>query len=94
MRRAPWPARPTSTSRGFIKKIASGNVGGSARTILSSNILGMSCSRACPVEVLCEGACVMHRYNKKPIEIGRLQRYAMEHFFDGRPGGDACPDPA
>ena len=68
---------------GFIKKIASGNLGGSARTILASNVLGMSCSRACPVEVLCEGACVMHRYNKKPIEIGRLQRYAMESFSSG-----------
>ena len=67
---------------GFIKKIASGNVRGSARTILQANILGMSCSRACPVEVLCEGACVMHHTNKKPIEIGRLQRFAMEDFFD------------
>ena len=67
---------------GFIKKIASGNVRGSARTILQSNILGMSCSRACPVEVLCEGACVMHHTNKKPIEIGRLQRFAMEDFFE------------
>ncbi len=67
---------------GFIKKIASGNLSGSARTILASNVLGMSCSRACPVEVLCEGACVMHRYNKKPIEIGRLQRFTMESFFD------------
>jgi glutamate synthase (NADPH/NADH) small chain len=66
---------------GFIKKIASENVEGSARTILDSNVLGMSCSRVCPVEVLCEGACVMHRYNKKPIEIGRLQRHAMEEFF-------------
>ena len=65
---------------GFIKKIASGNVDGSARTILDSNVLGMSCSRVCPVEVLCEGACVMHRYNKKPIEIGRLQRFSMEDF--------------
>jgi len=62
----------------FIKKIASGNLMGSARTILDANILGASCSRACPVQVLCEGACVMHRYNKKPIEIGRLQRYAMD----------------
>ncbi len=65
----------------FIKKIASGNVPGSARTILADNVLGLSCSRACPVEVLCEGACVMHRYNEKPIEIARLQRYAMEGFF-------------
>ena len=57
----------------FIKKIASGNLLGSARTILDANILGASCSRACPVEVLCEGACVMHRYNKQPIQIARLR---------------------
>jgi glutamate synthase (NADPH/NADH) small chain len=62
----------------FIKKIAADNLEGSARTILESNILGESCSRACPVNVLCEGACVLHRYNKQPIEIGRLQRFAME----------------
>jgi dihydropyrimidine dehydrogenase (NAD+) subunit PreT len=61
-----------------IKKIATGNLEGSARTILDANILGASCSRACPVDVLCEGACVMHRYNKQPIEIGRLQRFAMD----------------
>jgi len=64
----------------FIKKIASGNLHGSAITILDANILGASCSRVCPVEVLCEGACVMHRYNRSPIEIGRLQRFAMEDF--------------
>jgi glutamate synthase (NADPH/NADH) small chain len=62
----------------FIKKIASGNLTGSARTILDANILGASCARACPVEVLCEGACVMHRYNKQPIEIALLQRFAMD----------------
>jgi glutamate synthase (NADPH/NADH) small chain len=65
----------------FIKKIASGNLEGSARTILVANILGASCSRACPVEVLCEGACVMHGYNKQPIEIGRLQRFAMDALY-------------
>ena len=65
----------------FIKKIATGNLKGSARTILDANILGLSCSRVCPVDVLCEGACVMHRYNKAPIEIGRLQRHAMDHFY-------------
>ncbi len=62
----------------FIKKIASGNLAGSARTILDANILGASCSRCCPVEVLCEGACVLHRYNKQPIQIARLQRFAMD----------------
>lgn len=66
----------------FIKKIATANVRGSALTILDSNILGLSCSRVCPVEVLCEGSCVMHRYNEKPIEIGRLQRFAMERFYE------------
>src|SRR6186713_698751 len=60
----------------FIKKIASGNLRGSALAILDANILGLSCSRVCPVDVLCEGSCVMLSYNKKPIEIGRLQRYA------------------
>lgn len=66
---------------GFIKKIASGNVRGSATRILEANVLAASCSRVCPVEVLCEGACVMHHYNRKPIEIGKLQRFAMESFY-------------
>jgi dihydropyrimidine dehydrogenase (NAD+) subunit PreT len=65
----------------FIKKIATANLRGSAAAILDANILGSSCSRVCPVDVLCEGACVMHRYNKQPIEIGRLQRHAMDHFY-------------
>jgi glutamate synthase (NADPH/NADH) small chain len=72
----------------FIKKIASGNMAGSAQTILEANVLGASCSRACPVEVLCEGACVMHRYNKQPIEIARLQRFAMDGFHAS---GDKLP---
>ena len=64
----------------FIKKISSGNLEGSARTILDANILGASCSRVCPVDVLCEGACVMHRYNKQPIAIAKLQRFAMDEL--------------
>ena len=75
----------------FIKKISSGNLRGSALTILDANILGLSCSRVCPVDVLCEGACVMLRYNQKPIEIGRLQRHAMDHFYASRTGLPACP---
>lgn len=72
----------------FIKKIASGNLSGSARTILEANILGASCSRVCPVDVLCEGSCVMHRYNKQPIQIGRLQRFAMDALHAS---GDPLP---
>jgi dihydropyrimidine dehydrogenase (NAD+) subunit PreT len=69
----------------FIKKIASGNLRGSATAILDANVLGLSCSRVCPVDVLCEGACVMHRYNQQPIEIGLLQRHAMDWFYDHDP---------
>lgn len=68
----------------FIGKIARDNLRGSALTILDANILGASCSRVCPVEVLCEGACVMHRYNQQPIEIALLQRYAMDSFHASR----------
>ncbi len=65
----------------FIKKISTRNLPGSAREILSANILGHSCGRVCPTEVLCEGACVMHEKGESPIEIGRLQRYAVEYVL-------------
>src|SRR5438874_5500178 len=64
---------------GFIKKIASGNLMGSARVIFDANPIGATCARVCPVEVLCEGACVEKTLLQKPIEIGRLQRYATDH---------------
>ena len=67
---------------GFIKRIASGNLRGSATRILDANILGGSCSRACPVEVLCEGACVMVEKGEEAIEIGRLQRHAVDYVLD------------
>ena len=63
---------------GFIKKIASGNLTGSARVIFDANPIGATCARVCPVEVLCEGACVEKTLLQKPIEIGRLQRYATD----------------
>jgi dihydropyrimidine dehydrogenase (NAD+) subunit PreT len=66
----------------FIKQIASGNLTGSAKTILEANALGHSCARACPVEVLCEGACVYHDWQEKPIEIAKLQRRATDHLHD------------
>lgn len=67
---------------GFIKRIATGNLRGSALRILDANILGGSCARACPVDVLCEGACVMHQQGRHPIRIGQLQRHAMDAFHD------------
>jgi dihydropyrimidine dehydrogenase (NAD+) subunit PreT len=65
----------------FIKKIATGNLTGSARVIFDANPIGATCARVCPVEVLCEGACVEKTLMQKPIEIGRLQRYATDHVL-------------
>jgi dihydropyrimidine dehydrogenase (NAD+) subunit PreT len=62
----------------FIKKIASGNLTGSARVIFDANPIGATCARVCPVDVLCEGACVEKTLMDKPIEIGRLQRFATD----------------
>ncbi len=74
----------------FIRRIATENVVGAADTILTANLLGASCARVCPVEVLCEGSCVYTGWGRKPIEIGRLQRYATDNgagdvSFDKQP---------
>lgn len=62
----------------FIKQITTDNIKGSAHTILSSNIMGAGCSRVCPVEKLCEGACVYNLMEEKPIPIARLQRFSTD----------------
>lgn len=76
---------------GFIRKIHTGNLKGAAKTILDANVLGMSCSRVCPVEVLCVGACVYNEKEVAPIQIGKLQRYAtdaaLEHGWRFFPAG-------
>lgn len=65
----------------FIRKITTDNRRGSARVILESNPLGLTCARVCPVEQLCEGACVLQAQHR-PIAIGRLQRYATDYLLD------------
>ncbi|MBD8027991.1 NAD(P)-dependent oxidoreductase [Ureibacillus sp. Re31] len=67
----------------FIKKIATGNLKGSAKTILEANPIGASCARVCPTEELCEGACVLNN-ETKPISIGHLQRYATDWAMQQR----------
>ena len=62
----------------FIKQISTGNIKGSAHTIFKSNILGAGCSKVCPVEKLCEGACVFNLMEEVPIPIAKLQRYCTE----------------
>ncbi|WP_435016134.1 NAD(P)-dependent oxidoreductase [Tundrisphaera sp. TA3] len=62
----------------FIRQILHRDEAGAGRTILDRNILGGSCARACPTEVLCEGACVDLALMAAPIPIGRLQRFACD----------------
>lgn len=67
---------------GFIQKIRSDNLRGSAHTILKENVMGGMCARVCPTEVLCEDACVRNTHEDKPVEIGLLQRYATDPIFE------------
>lgn len=66
----------------FIKQISTENIKGSAHTIFSSNIMGAGCSKVCPVEKLCEGACVYNLLNEEAIPIAKLQRYATEKAME------------
>ncbi len=66
----------------FIQRIADDNIRGSANAILSANPLGGMCARVCPTEVLCEQACVRNTNEDKPVEIGMLQRYATDQYFE------------
>ncbi|MEM8959668.1 MAG: FAD-dependent oxidoreductase, partial [Pseudomonadota bacterium] len=62
----------------FIRQIQTGQPAAAARTIFDQNILGGMCARVCPTDILCEGACVRETAEGKPVEIGRLQRYATD----------------
>lgn len=62
----------------FIKQITTDNIKGSAHTIFLSNIMGAGCSKVCPVEKLCEGACVYNLMDEEAIPIAKLQRYSTE----------------
>lgn len=70
---------------GFISAIYENDISKAANIIFTENILGASCARVCPTEILCEGACVLKDEGRKPIEIGRLQRYAADkQLSDGQ----------
>ncbi|MDN5923812.1 MAG: NAD(P)-binding protein [Xanthomonadales bacterium] len=65
----------------FIQKIRSDNLEGSAKDILDANIFGAMCARVCPVETLCEQACVRNTAEDKPVAIGVLQRHATDNLL-------------
>ena len=76
-------ACPTSIDvPSFIKRIADGNLRGSAATILDSNPLGGMCARVCPTENLCEAVCVKVAQEGKPVAIGKLQRHAVDALME------------
>ncbi len=62
----------------FVSAIADGDLERAAQVIFADNLLGGSCARVCPTELLCEGACVLVHEGREPIEIGRLQRHAAD----------------
>ncbi|MEP3347710.1 MAG: NAD(P)-dependent oxidoreductase [Litoreibacter sp.] len=62
----------------FIRQIQTGTPEAAAKTILGQNILGGMCARVCPTETLCEEVCVREVAEGKPVEIGRLQRFATD----------------
>ena len=77
----------------FIRQIQTGHPEAAARTIFEQNILGGMCARVCPTETLCEEACVRETAEGKPVEIGRLQRYATDTLMakDSHPFTRAAP---
>jgi dihydropyrimidine dehydrogenase (NAD+) subunit PreT len=77
---------------GFVAAVADGDVEGAAETIFAENLLGATCARVCPTEVLCEGACVLADVSRRPIRIGALQRYATDRALaDGATIRAAAP---
>ena len=77
----------------FVRQISTGTARAAAKTIFDRNILGGMCARACPTETLCEQACVREASEGKPVEIGRLQRFATDALMarDGHPYERATP---
>ncbi len=77
----------------FVAQIATGEPVAAAETIFAENLLGGTCARVCPVEVLCEGACVLHHEGRAPIAIAALQRFATDRAFErgARPRAVAPP---
>jgi glutamate synthase (NADPH/NADH) small chain len=62
----------------FIEALARDDIVDAAETIFAENVLGATCARVCPVEVLCQGACVLEHDGQPPIEVARLQRFAAD----------------
>lgn len=67
----------------FVAAIARGDAAEAGRIVYSENLLGGACARVCPVELLCQGACVLLHEGRRAVEVGRLQRVACEAALAG-----------
>ena len=65
----------------FIRQIQTGTPKAAGQTIFDQNILGGMCARVCPTETLCEEVCVREVAEGKPVDIGRLQRFATDNVM-------------
>jgi glutamate synthase (NADPH/NADH) small chain len=65
----------------FVAAVARDDPAAAAATIFDENLLGGTCARVCPVEVLCQASCVLAHEGRRPIEIGALQRYATDWAY-------------
>ncbi|RAI34672.1 NADPH-dependent glutamate synthase [Rhodoplanes serenus] len=62
--------------RGFVAKLAAGDIRGAYEVITETNLLPAVCGRVCPQEHQCEGACVVGKAKGlAPVAIGRLERF-------------------
>jgi len=76
------PDCPADTDPGtFLRKFKLRNVKGAIRTIKSNNVLGGICGTLCPTEMLCMKGCSASGIDR-PIEIGRVQRFLVEHGWE------------
>ena len=73
----------------FIRKLRFKNVTGAIRTIKTNNILGGACGVLCPTSRLCEEKCsaMFKSLNRPegadgPIQIGKIQRFLVEHSWE------------
>ncbi len=73
---------PANTDPGlFIRKLRMKNVTGAIRTIMTNNPLGGTCAYICPTCDLCEQKCSATDLDR-PIQIGKIQRFLIEHSHD------------
>ncbi|UCF93093.1 MAG: NAD(P)-dependent oxidoreductase [Desulfobacterales bacterium] len=81
---------PAETDPGaFIRKLRFKNITGAIRTIKTNNILGGACGVLCPTPRLCEKECSARFQSlarpqgaDRPIQIGKIQRFLIEHSWE------------